>query len=670
MAAIAACIVLMPSCDKFGEESVSLSGPVAIDLNVTLEDPEYSSPETKSYISGTDNYYTRWEWLEYVTTGCNLAFDDGDDRYCYQLYSSNVDMNYGHVTYYMPEQTEYNPDSENIEAVFFVILPMATTKMHHQVEKLSETPSTRTIQKNYFGPDRTQFGNYDNDKFDFMIGSTKTDEGYLDGYREDEKKIYIENFEIKRQVAIMCFDISTDFDEKVMSATLTVDGDPIACDSARFFITSDKNNLELPEMAFEGETYNQITITPTSRHPRSSNFQLWFYVMPGEYNSMTLDINTQSRKIHLTNDEAGSFERNVLTLSKLEIPWDEWSHNGNTLYKFGTSCELLVPDGAAPEGTVFSMTAYNSTEAKEQIDNAVDTLGVSPISRTAGYGNTSTGYALGSVDLGPHGTEFSKPVTVTIPLESSISASIVPVFFYNENNRRWEEIAIADVNKSDMELVFQVDHFSRYSLINQKSMGDELCQLIAREKENGLSNEKIAREVGMYAYSMYCTTAANDIYCNTPRKQTRWFQYVTDGNVGDLEENFAIYASMGDCTGVLYRESRVSTIKPQYIFVHFQYQIDGASGQGLTMIPLRCHNSCAYVPEKFYTQSIDKWTNDPEFWLRIRFIDEKANPLEKHVSGFSSRMIQDGKKFHQYAVDWNVTVSYTCDNDIWRYLGY
>lgn len=174
-----------------------------------------------------------------------------------------------------------------------------------------------------FGSERTQNGNNYNSNYDLMKGSA-TAEGADAGKTADGKDIV---FEMTRQTAIAYFHLTSDLDEEVVSAKLSVEGD------GAYLSTSEvKANEEYAQgYAFtetEGVASKEINLTFTGEAPRSSNFKLWFNVIPTIYDKMTLTVETTNNTLTISRkakDKNGDlYEAGKLYKVSKSIPREKW----------------------------------------------------------------------------------------------------------------------------------------------------------------------------------------------------------------------------------------------------------------------------------------------------------------------------------------------------------
>ena len=173
-----------------------------------------------------------------------------------------------------------------------------------------------------FGSERTQNGNNYNSNYDLMKGSA-TAEGADAGKTADGKDIV---FEMTRQTAIAYFHLTSDLDEEVVSAKLSVEGD------GAYLSTSEvkANEKYAQGYAFtetEGVASKEINLTFTGEAPRSSNFKLWFNVLPTKYTKMTLTVETTNNTLTISRTAPNIDEYVAGKLYKVvkKIPAEKWA---------------------------------------------------------------------------------------------------------------------------------------------------------------------------------------------------------------------------------------------------------------------------------------------------------------------------------------------------------
>ena len=103
---------------------------------------------------------------------------------------------------------------------------------------------------------------------------------------------------MNRLTSIVYFHLTSDLDEPITSATLTVEGGAIAAN----YLNVD-NDIAEPD----GQTYNSIIITfPKGQAPSARDFQLWYNILPVEATSLTLTVTTDTKIATLRNTKGKS----------------------------------------------------------------------------------------------------------------------------------------------------------------------------------------------------------------------------------------------------------------------------------------------------------------------------------------------------------------------------
>ena len=140
-----------------------------------------------------------------------------------------------------------------------------------------------------FGAARTQSGNAYNPAYDIMQGEVNVTSG--NPGKDDEGNDIV--FPMERLTAIQYFHFTSDLDEKVYSATLSVGN----TDSD---IAATTVNISAGSLVVATGGSKSITITfPDGLEPNASDFKLWFNVLPAFFESMTIDIETASHTKHI-----------------------------------------------------------------------------------------------------------------------------------------------------------------------------------------------------------------------------------------------------------------------------------------------------------------------------------------------------------------------------------
>lgn len=186
-----------------------------------------------------------------------------------------------------------------------------------------------------FGPNRTQKGNAYNSKYDIMIGSAVAENAAAG--KDDAGKDIV--FMMTRQTAIAYFHFTSELDEAVTSATLTVSGEGAAIAS---------NYAYVSDFAWAPyEDCQSITITFPEAAPNAQDFQLWFNVLPTNYASMTLTVETATKTFTISKSTDGKYEAGKLYKVKKAVSWtDKGSEPGKTYAYKKISSQSELTDGS------------------------------------------------------------------------------------------------------------------------------------------------------------------------------------------------------------------------------------------------------------------------------------------------------------------------------------
>lgn len=215
-----------------------------------------------------------------------------------------------------------------------------------------------------FGSARTQKGNAYNSKYDLMKGSA-TVEGADAGKTAEGKDIV---FEMTRQTAIAYFHLTSALDEEVVSAKLSIEGD------GAYLSTSEvKANEDYAQgYAFtetEGVASKEINLTFTGKSPMSSDFKLWFNVLPTTYSSMSLEVKTANHTLTLNKTKGGSFEAGKLyKIHKDNVTWTE-NKNVTFFYESFDSCDGTGGNDGQWSGSIATSTVRTDNNANWTFEN-------------------------------------------------------------------------------------------------------------------------------------------------------------------------------------------------------------------------------------------------------------------------------------------------------------
>lgn len=162
-------------------------------------------------------------------------------------------------------------------------------------------PQVRSID---FGSSRTQKGNSYNSKYDLMESGAIFFTNAEAGKTDDGKPV---KFQMNRQTGIAYFHLKSSLaEETIVSATLSVKGGYIASSSVTVKDYANGYDLSTKDL-------DSITLTfEDGTAPAADDFKLWFNVLPTDYTSLTLAIETTGHTATITNATAGSYKAGQL----------------------------------------------------------------------------------------------------------------------------------------------------------------------------------------------------------------------------------------------------------------------------------------------------------------------------------------------------------------------
>lgn len=167
----------------------------------------------------------------------------------------------------------------------------------------AETVSTWKYEAYYpskvipFGSNRIQNGSQYASQYDAMQCEMATFENAKCGLDSEGGHIVLP---MTRVSSILYFHLTSDFEETLASATLTVDEGTIAAETVAY-------DYEINALAAkEGTGSNTITLTfAEGTAPSAKDFCLWYNVIPGKTTGMTLTITTTSGKTATLSNPSG-----------------------------------------------------------------------------------------------------------------------------------------------------------------------------------------------------------------------------------------------------------------------------------------------------------------------------------------------------------------------------
>lgn len=238
---------------------------------------------------------------------------------------------------------KYTNDNETVGATTSGIVSASWSTDHFETTMPEYTgmwdynvvyPAPNTESKVDFGSTRTQKGNAYNSKYDLMKGGAIEVDADA-GKTADGKNIV---FEMTRQTAIAYFHLTSTLDEEVVSAKLSVEGNGAYLSTSDVQIGKDNSgNIDYAKgytfTKTEGVASKEINLTfDAGTAPMSSDFKLWFNVLPTKYTKMTLTVETTNNTLTISRkakDKNGDlYEVGKLYKVVKEIPADKWVKRG------------------------------------------------------------------------------------------------------------------------------------------------------------------------------------------------------------------------------------------------------------------------------------------------------------------------------------------------------
>lgn len=250
---------------------------------------------------------------------------------------------------------KYTNDNETVGATTSGIVSASWSTDHFETTMPEYTgmwdynvvyPAPNTESKVDFGSTRTQKGNAYNSKYDLMKGGAIEVDADA-GKTADGKNIV---FEMTRQTAIAYFHLTSTLDEEVVSAKLSVEGNGAYLSTSDVQIGKDNSgNIDYAKgytfTKTEGVASKEINLTfDAGTAPMSSDFKLWFNVLPTKYTKMTLTVETANHTLTISRTAPNIDEYvagKLYKVVKKEIPAEKWAPKaaytgGDLVFNFKT----------------------------------------------------------------------------------------------------------------------------------------------------------------------------------------------------------------------------------------------------------------------------------------------------------------------------------------------
>ena len=226
-----------------------------------------------------------------------------------------------------------------------------------------------------FSGNRVQNGSKYASQYDVMLNEYTTFASSKCGYDSDGNHIVLP---MTRATSIIYFHLTSDLEETLASATLTVDGGDIAATTLSY---------DSEEGAFvPTEGVNTITLTfAEGTAPSAKDFCLWYNIMPVTATGLTLTVTTTTGKTAtLTNSKGKTYAAGKLNkIVKSGLTWEE----GEKYYVKVTSDEDIV----AGDYLIVFETADKGTILTGVSDKKIGTITETPVAILEGNKIAQTG---------------------------------------------------------------------------------------------------------------------------------------------------------------------------------------------------------------------------------------------------------------------------------------
>lgn len=301
MVLMAAVAVALASCAKENVSEQDNGGQKFAEVSFKAEIPAYKT--TKSTID-VDGLVFNTRWAEGDRMGMSYSYGETGSK----TEEDNVPAKYskdGSYTVSLP--AEYTGTWE-----YYVYYPYQSTMTS---SKYVEIP---------FGSERSQTGNAINPAYDIMHGIHGTKNSAA-GKENDGTSI---RFDMERLTSLLHFHFTSSLNEKVLKATLSVDGDPIAAD--KYVMHVDMTNAA-QALYTTGQTYNEIMLNITEA--TADDFSLWFSILPYDdtyrdngIENIRLVVETETKTFSITNPntDVDIYEAGQIHSITAAVPDNAW----------------------------------------------------------------------------------------------------------------------------------------------------------------------------------------------------------------------------------------------------------------------------------------------------------------------------------------------------------
>lgn len=426
---------------------------------------------------------------------------------------------------------KYTNDNETVGATTSGIVSASWSTDHFETTMPEYTgmwdynvvyPAPNTESKVDFGSTRTQKGNAYNSKYDLMKGGAIEVDADA-GKTADGKNIV---FEMTRQTAIAYFHLTSTLDEEVVSAKLSVKGNGAYLSTSDVQIGKDNSgNIDYAKgytfTKTEGVASKEINLTfDAGTAPMSSDFKLWFNVLPTKYTKMTLTVETANHTLTISRTAPNIDEYvagKLYKVVKKEIPAEKWVKKGGgetpvveswiatdladitatdevviTMAKGESVYALTSAKGSSAAPTAVAVTVKNKELTATPADNLVwnvanadGTLTIYPKGQTTTWlytTNTNNGVRVGTND---------NKTFVVDPEFGYLKNTTTNRYLGVYNNSYWRCYTSTSTNIGDQTLCFYVKGTPKTALETPANLRVSAAKVVSWDAVNGAASYEV-----------------------------------------------------------------------------------------------------------------------------------------------------------------------------------
>lgn len=368
-----------------------------------------------------------------------------------------------------------------------------------------------------FSSSRTQKGNSYNSKYDLMESGAIFFTDAEAGKTNDGKPV---KFQMNRQTGIAYFHLKSSLaEETIVSATLSVKGGYIASSSVTVKDYANGYDLSTKDL-------DSITLTfEDGTAPAADDFKLWFNVLPTDYTSLTLAIETTGHTATITNATAGSYK-------------------AGQLYKVAGNIDSKLVAKPVEEDKVFFYESFDKNDGTGGNDDKWTGTGTGSITTdVSGWTSYTSAAAKACVKLG----SGSKGGSITTPELGITSESVTLSFMAGSWNN---DASVISVSASKGTVAMSGNTPSSISLANA-SWTEYLCTITGADETTKITFSSSEKNQRFFLDEVYVYTGKK------PAKKTA--QVLSFGKTTDytcyVDEVFVTPELLGAKTDVTYSSS-------------------------------------------------------------------------------------------------------------------